>query len=82
MKDQPKLLSKMQKTESTSVTMELAEDVASNIGGLRAAFSRAPIAGDVDLSPFSVFAEWTYNFAEAAKIDLKLKKLEKEVEDL
>ena len=75
MKDQPKLLSKMQKTESTSVTMELAEDVASKIGGLRAAFSRPQIAGQIDLSPFSVFAEWTHNFAEAAKIDLKLKSL-------
>ena len=70
----------MQKTESTSVSIELANEVASKIGSLRAAFSRQQVPGQIDLSPFSVFAEWTYNFAEAAKIDLKLKSLEAEVE--
>ena len=66
----------MQKTESTSVSIQLANDVSAKIGALRPAFQRQKEAGQIDLSVFSVFAEWTYNFTEAAKIDLKLQTLE------
>lgn len=38
--------------------------------------------GDINISEFEVFCEWSINFCEAAKIDLKTFNLEKEISSL
>ena len=42
----------------------------------------APNATSVDLSFAACFLEWSINFCAAAKIDLRIKKLNQEVDDL
>ena len=86
-KDHGKLVSKMSKTETTSVDLDLAIASKQELDGLRKCFGyegrtehEAQTNGN-DLSPYSPFIEWSINFCEAAMIDLKLAKLESEVEE-
>ena len=78
--DHAKLVSKMSKHESTSVSLDLVEEMDLKLQGMKQQFQ--PSGGPDDLSFASPFLEWSLSFCQAARIDLKIKKLEKEISDL
>ena len=78
--DHAKLVSKMSKHESTAVSLELVEEMDLKLQGMKQQFQ--PSGGHDDLSFASPFLEWSLNFCQAARIDLKIKAVEKEISDL
>ena len=78
--DHAKLVSKMSKHETTYCSLELVEQSAQQLQSLQPTFNQ--VQGPADVSYASCFLEWSNSFCSAAKIDLKLKKLETDIEDL
>ena len=78
--DHQKLVSKMSKHETTAVSLELVEEADAKLQTMRGAFQGGIAAHDISFA--ACFLEWSINFCGAAKIDLRLKKLNQEVEDL
>lgn len=72
--DAAKLVSKMSKTETTSCSLELVEEVSTELNKM------ANSVGDnaeFDITPYICLLEWSKNFCDAAKIDLKIFNMEK-----
>ena len=78
--DHPKLVSKMSKNETTSVSLDLVNNCSKSLEEKRGNFQKRE--GDSDISAFAPFFEWSWNFCEAAKVDLALLALFNEVENL
>ena len=64
--DYAKLVSKMSKTETTSVSLDLVNSHHKALEGMRGNFTRSTVAGALDLSQFEPFLEWSRNFCLAA----------------
>lgn len=80
-KDTAKLVTKMKKTDTTSCSLSIVLAAKGVMDQIRNAFMEAG-SGPNDISQFSCFVEWSTNFCEAAKIDLKVFELEKELKKL
>lgn len=73
-KDHTKLVSKMRKVETTASSLPLINDIAEKMNAIRKNIRVEETLNNkiVDLSNYKMFAEWSWNFCEAAKIDLRL----------
>ena len=76
--DAAKLVSKMSKTETTSSSLALVEEVSSELSKM----TNVGDNSDFDITPYLCLLEWSKNFCEAAKIDLKICNMEKDLKDL
>ena len=81
LKDDAKLRAQMSKTSTTSCSLEIVNKAAEVIDSIADQFGPPQVAEDIDCSPFFCILDWSMNFCKAAKIDLRLSGLEKEVSD-
>ena len=83
-KDHAKLVSKMSKHDSTYCSLPLVEASFEKLNGMKAAFAPSQVRyerREDDVSFAVCFLDWSISFCEAAKIDLKLQKLQQDVVD-
>ena len=80
-KDHAKLVSKMAKHETTYCSLDTIKWAETAIANARA-LSIEPEYARLDVSAIDTFLEWSSAFCAAAKIDLSLKSLEKEILDI
>ena len=79
--DHSKLVSKMAKHETTYCSLETVRWAETEIGRVRQ-LQLEPNYANLDISSANIFLDWSSAFCAAAKIDLSLKHLEKEIVDL
>lgn len=81
--DHAKLVSKMTKHETTAVALELVEEIEPLMTGMQLNRQQGPRPSKSDDCSWAApFLNWSLAFCKAAKIDLKIKKVEKEISDL
>ena len=78
MKDHAKLVAQMNRTETTSCSLEIVNSAFAELEKVTGRFG-PPDEGEIDITAFFPFMEWSLNFCKAARIDLKMYTLEKEV---
>jgi hypothetical protein len=73
-KDYTKLVSKMRKVETIASSLSLINDISGKMAVIRENMRAEETLNNkvVDLGKFRMFVEWSHNFCEAAKIDLRL----------
>ena len=80
--DASKLVSKMSKTKTTSVDLELAEDSLEELKKLNDAFSLEQEDAKYDLSYFDCFVKWSINYCLAAQIDLRQASMQQKIDNM
>lgn len=80
-KDHAKLVSKMSKHDSTYCSLPLVEASFAKLNEMRGNFAPSQANDPNDVSFAVCFLDWSISFCEAAKIDLKLQKLQQDVVD-
>ena len=78
MKDDVKLRAQMNKTSTTSCSLEIVNEAAEIFERIYDKFSPPRHTTDIDCSPFFPILEWSINFCKAAKIDLVMSRLKAE----
>ena len=84
-KDSEKLKRKMQRVKTTDVDLGLAVAKLEELEKLRSKFEDAgpdETEDNVDLSEFACFVNWSINYCQAAKIDLRVQATQAEVAEL
>lgn len=73
--DAGKLKAKMSKTTTTSCSLEIVEQVLARVKTLEGPAN----SSEFDMSPYMFLLEWSKDFCEAARIDLRLFAMENEI---
>lgn len=85
-KDAEKLKRKMQRVKTTDVSLSLAVAKLEELEKLRVKFEEEggpdETESGVDLSEFACFVQWSINYCQAAKIDLRVESTKAEVTEL
>lgn len=76
MKDRKKLVGQMGRTETTSVSEEIAQNAITELEKFSGGISDNVVQ---NIDDYQCFVEWSLNFAQAAMIDLKIKKISEQI---